>query len=93
LNNSWGYIEPINGLIGIASSKFRPRVGIQLGSDPTADALADEALRAFVPREQDEILARLHAYILDQAMWIWVVRISEPSREEDLNPIAFVLAQ
>jgi len=49
-------------------------------SDPTADALADEALRAFVPREQDEILARLHAYIVDQAMWIWVVH--------DLNPRA-----
>ena len=32
LNNSWGYVEPINGLIGIASSKFRPPVGIQLGS-------------------------------------------------------------
>ena len=36
--------------------------------------------RAFVPREQDEILARLHAYIVDQAMWIWVVH--------DLNPRA-----
>ena len=35
---------------------------------------------AFVPREQDEILARLHSYIVDQAMWIWVVH--------DLNPRA-----
>jgi ABC-type transport system substrate-binding protein len=49
-------------------------------SDPVADKLADDALRAFVPREQDEILARLHSYIVDQAMWIWVVH--------DLNPRA-----
>jgi peptide/nickel transport system substrate-binding protein len=82
LNNSWGYVEPINGLIGIASSKFRPPVGYNWGafSDPVADGLADDALRAFVPKEQDEILARLHAYIVDQAMWIWVVH--------DLNPRA-----
>jgi ABC-type transport system substrate-binding protein len=82
LNNSWGYVEPINALIGVASSKFRPPVGYNWGafSDPVADKLADEALRAFVPREQDEILARLHSYIVDQAMWIWVVH--------DLNPRA-----
>jgi len=42
--------------------------------------LADDALRAFVPKEQDAILARLHAYIVDQAMWLWVVH--------DLNPRA-----
>src|ERR1700676_4307404 len=82
LNNSWGYVEPINGLIGVASSKFRPPVGYNWGafSDPVADALADDALHAFVPTEQDAILARLHAYIVDQAMWIWVVH--------DLNPRA-----
>jgi ABC-type transport system substrate-binding protein len=82
LNNSWGYVEPINGLIGVASSKFRPPVGYNWGafSDPKADALADEALRAFVPSEQDAILARLHAHIVDQAMWLWVVH--------DLNPRA-----
>jgi ABC-type transport system substrate-binding protein len=34
LNNSWGYVEPINGLIGIASSKFRPPVGT-IGGFPT----------------------------------------------------------
>jgi ABC-type transport system substrate-binding protein len=82
LNNSWGYADPINGLIGVASSKFRPPVGYNWGafSDPKADALADAALRAFVPAEQDKILAQLHTYIVDQAMWIWVVH--------DLNPRA-----
>src|SRR5258708_10919083 len=86
LNNSWGYVEPINALIGVASSKFRPPVGYNWGafSDPVADKLADEALRAFVPREQDEILARLHSYIVAQAMWIWAVpdlnRRASPAR-------------
>jgi hypothetical protein len=37
-------------------------------------------LRAFVPAEQDKILAQLHTYIVDQAMWLWVVH--------DLNPRA-----
>ena len=49
-------------------------------SDPQADKLAAQAKVTFDPAQQDAVLAQLHSYIVDQAMWIWVVH--------DLNPRA-----
>jgi peptide/nickel transport system substrate-binding protein len=82
LNSSWGYWDPDIGLISPAWSKMVPPGGFNWGgySDPEADALCAKAKVAFVPAEQDAILAQLHARIVDQAMWIWVVH--------DLNPRA-----
>ena len=61
---------------------MKPPAGYNWGgySDPVADALCQKAKLAFVPAEQDRILAELHAHLVDQAMWIWVVH--------DLNPRA-----
>lgn len=82
LNNSWGYWDPDIGLISPAWSRMIPPGGFNWGgfSDPEADALCARAKVAFMPAEQDAILAQLHARIVDQAMWIWVVH--------DLNPRA-----
>jgi ABC-type transport system substrate-binding protein len=82
LNNSWGYWDPDIGLISPTWSRMTPPAGFNWGgfNDPVADALCAKAKVAFVPAEQDKILAELHTYIVDQAMWIWVVH--------DLNPRA-----
>lgn len=82
LNNSWGFWDPDIGLINASWSSMRPPAGFNWGgySDPVADALCQRAKLAFVPEEQDRILAELHSYLVDQAMWIWVVH--------DLNPRA-----
>ncbi|NOG70271.1 ABC transporter substrate-binding protein [Roseicella sp. DB1501] len=82
INNSWGYWDPDIGLIGTSWSRMRPPQGFNWGAfeDAEADALAAEAKLAFDREEQDRLLAKLHARIVDQAMWLWVVH--------DLNPRA-----
>ena len=82
LNNSWGFWDPDIGLINDSWSSMKPPAGYNWGgyNDPTADALCQKAKLAFVPAEQDKILADLHTHLVDQAMWIWVVH--------DLNPRA-----
>ncbi len=82
LNNSWAFYDPDIGLINVAWSPMVPPAGYNWGGykDPVADDLCQKAKLAFVPAEQDKILAQLHTYLVDQAMWIWVVH--------DLNPRA-----
>ena len=82
LNNSWSYTDPDIGLIGTAWSQKKPPGGYNWGdfSDPTSDDIAARAKVEFDPAKQDALLAELHARIVDQAMWIWVVH--------DLNPLA-----
>jgi peptide/nickel transport system substrate-binding protein len=82
LNNSWSFTDPDIGLIAASWSKMRPPGGYNWGgfSDPETDAIAAKAKVEFDPAKQNELLARLHARIVDQAMWIWVVH--------DLNPRA-----
>jgi peptide/nickel transport system substrate-binding protein len=61
---------------------MRPPGGYNWGgfSDAVADDLAAKAKVEFDRGKQDALLAQLHARIVDQAMWIWVVH--------DLNPRA-----
>lgn len=82
INNSWGYWDPDIALISPSWSRMLPPAGFNWGgfADAEADALCAKAKTAFVPAEQDAILAQLHARIVDQAMWVWVVH--------DLNPRA-----
>ncbi len=82
LNHSWAFWDPDFGLIKTAASFEPVPTGFNWGrfNDPKADELATKAKNAFDPAEQDRILAELHGYIVDQAMWIWMVH--------DLNPRA-----
>ncbi len=82
LNNSWAFYDPDIGLINTSWAPMKPPAGFNWGGygDPVADALCQKAKLAFVPAEQDRILAQLHTYLVDQAMWVWVVH--------DLNPRA-----
>jgi peptide/nickel transport system substrate-binding protein len=82
LNNSWSIMDPDFGLLSVIYSKNAPPVGNNWGlyNDPTADALCDKARLEFDIDKQNQAIAELHQYVVDQAMWIWVVH--------DLNPRA-----
>lgn len=82
LNNSWGFYEPNIALLSVYDSRYLPPRGFDWGaySNPEVDALADKARLAFDPAEQDAILGQLHAKVVDDAAWIYVVH--------DLNPRA-----
>jgi ABC-type transport system substrate-binding protein len=80
INNSWAFWDPDIGLLGPAQSTDRRPGSFNWGNyrDPEADALAIRARATFEPEAQRRVLAELHARIVDQAMWLWVVH--------DLNP-------
>ncbi len=75
VNNSWGLWDPDIALIK-PSASFEPvPTGFNWGqfNDAKVDELARAAKTTFDPAQRDKILAELHARIVDQAMWIWVV--------------------
>ncbi len=82
LNNSWGFWDPDIALLRVSDSRQKPPSGSNWGvfEDAEVDALCTRARNAFDPAEQDRILAELHARVVEQAMWLWVVH--------DLNPRA-----
>jgi peptide/nickel transport system substrate-binding protein len=82
LNNSWSIMDPDFGFLSVIYSKNAPPVANNWGlyNDPTADALCNKASLEFEIGKQDQATAELHQYVVDQAMWIWVVH--------DLNPRA-----
>jgi peptide/nickel transport system substrate-binding protein len=81
LNNSLGTADP-TAMIQIAWSKLTPPLGINWGwfKDPEVDAICEAISVAFDPRKQDELLAKLHTKVVDNALWGFVVH--------DLNPRA-----
>ncbi len=82
LNNSWGIADPDFGFLSVTMSNRAPPNGNNwaLYSDPKADELGKATTLAFEPAERDAAIARLHEYIVDQAVWLLVVH--------DLNPRA-----
>jgi ABC-type transport system substrate-binding protein len=82
INSSWTTVDPDFGFIGLTeSTKIVPN-GLNWGNikDPVVDELANKIRAAFDRAEQDKLVGELHARMVDQAMWIWVVH--------DLNPRA-----
>ena len=79
LNNSLGTADPI-AMIQVAWSKLVPPLGINWGwyKDPEMDALCEAISVAFDPAEQNALIAKLHARIVDQALWCFVVHYLNP---------------
>jgi ABC-type transport system substrate-binding protein len=75
-------MDPDFGFMSVIYSKNAPPVGNNwsLYSDAKADALCEKAMLEFDIASQYQAIAELHQYVVDQAMWIWVVH--------DLNPRA-----
>ena len=80
INYSWSIQYPIFGLIGQTFHTPNRVKGYNWGdfNDPKADALAAKAMATFDIEKQNEALGDLHSYLVDQAIWIWVVH--------DMNP-------
>jgi peptide/nickel transport system substrate-binding protein len=82
INYSWTIQDPVFALIGQTWHGAKRVAGYNWGgfADPRADELALQPLKEFDLDEQNKRLAELHAYLVDQAMWIFVVH--------DMNPRA-----
>lgn len=81
LNNSLGTADPI-AMFQVAWSKLVPPLGINWGwfKNAEVDAICEAINVAFDPAEQNRLLAQLHAKVVDEALWCFVVH--------DLNPRA-----
>ncbi|MBL6081335.1 ABC transporter substrate-binding protein [Belnapia sp. T18] len=82
LNNSWSWVDPDFGFVSVlASDKIAPR-GNNWGNVrvPEFDRLSNAIRAEFDPEKQDSLLAELHARMVEDATWLWVVH--------DMNPRA-----
>lgn len=81
-NISWNFVEPWSAFGRFFHSKSVVPVSVNTMPylNPDVDKLIDEAERTFDVGKQNEILARVHEIIVDDAPWIFVAH--------DLNPRA-----
>src|SRR5262249_6702636 len=80
LTNSWSFMDPEFGCLSVTEQNGAPPAGKTgvLYTDPKADEPGNKARLEFDPDKRDQAIARLHEYVVDQAMWVWIVH--------DLNP-------
>lgn len=95
-SNNIAYVtsDPLYAIIRFFHSNQVAPVGVNWGtwSSPETDALLDEAMKTFDVAKQDELLAKAHGLIVDNAVLGWVVHDTNPHA---LSPKVkkFVLAQ
>jgi ABC-type transport system substrate-binding protein len=82
INNSWPFWDPWIGILGISMSSAEPPVGYNWGyfRDSEIDKLGAEVRSTFDIEAQNKLLQIMHARMVDQASWVWIVH--------DLNPRA-----
>lgn len=80
--NNIAYVtsDPLYALIRFFDSRQVAPVGVNWGyySNPKVDALIDEAKRTFDVAKQDELMARVHEQVVDDAALVWVVHDTNP---------------
>ena len=81
INYSLTIQYPIFGIVGQTFHGKNRVAGYNWGNfaDPDADELAAKSLREFDLDAQNKRIGELHAYLVDQAIWIFVVH--------DMNPL------
>jgi ABC-type transport system substrate-binding protein len=82
LNNSWSIMEPDFGFMSVIYSKNGPPVGNNWGlyNDPAPRMRYAKKQGRVRYRQQYQALAESYQYVVDQAMWIWVVHDLNPRR-------------
>jgi ABC-type transport system substrate-binding protein len=82
ITNSYGTVSPFDAFDRFFPSGSLPPSGRNWGyyKDPWVDEMIAKAKVTFGQKEQDEILAQVHTKLVDDAVWIWIVK--------DLNPRA-----
>jgi ABC-type transport system substrate-binding protein len=82
LNNSWSWVDPDFGFLSVLASDKIPPAGNNWGNVRVAefDRLSAAVRSEFDQEKQDALLAELHARMVEDATWLFVVH--------DLNPRA-----
>jgi len=72
--------DPLYAIVRFFHSGQAAPVGVNWGfySNPKVDALIDEAKKSFDVAKQDELMAKAHALIVDDAVLVWVVHDTNP---------------
>jgi peptide/nickel transport system substrate-binding protein len=80
--NNIAYVtsDPLYAIVRFFHSGQVAPVGVNWGfyQNPKVDALIDEAKRTFDPAKQDELMAKAHELIVDDAVLVWVVHDTNP---------------
>jgi peptide/nickel transport system substrate-binding protein len=82
MNVSFNFVEPFSAFVRFFHSASVPpkSLNIMRYMNPEADKLIEAAQAAFDPKERDALLGKLHAMVVEDAPWLFVVH--------DLNPRA-----
>jgi ABC-type transport system substrate-binding protein len=82
MNVSFNFVEPFSAFVRFFHSASLPPRSLNVMNyiNPEADRLIETAEASFDPKVRDETLGKLHALLMDDAPWIFVVH--------DLNPRA-----
>lgn len=80
INNSSATVDPFSAFGRIYSTSAIPPKGFNYMnySDPKVDAMIDKAAVTFDDKKRDQLLGELHAYLVDQAVDVWVVHDTGP---------------
>ena len=80
VNNSSATVDPFSAFGRVYSSKAIPPAGFNFMNfvDPKVDAMIDRAQSTFDEKKRDQILGELHAYLVDNAVDVWVVHDTGP---------------
>lgn len=75
INNSSATVDPFSAFGRVYSSKAIPPKGFNYMhfSDPKVDAMVEQANNTFDEKKRDQLLGQLHAYLVDNAVDVWVV--------------------
>jgi peptide/nickel transport system substrate-binding protein len=80
--NNIAYVtsDPLYAIVRFFHSSQVAPVGVNWGyySNPKVDAVIDEAKRTFDPKKQDELIAKAHELVVDDAVLVWVVHDTNP---------------
>ena len=80
LNNSSGTGDPFSAFARVYSSKAIAPKGWNYMhySDAKVDAMIDKAMTTFDEKKRDTMLGEVHAYLVDNAVDVWVVHDTGP---------------
>jgi peptide/nickel transport system substrate-binding protein len=81
-SNNIAYVtsDPLYAIVRFFHSGQAAPVGVNWGfyANPKVDAVIDEAKRTFDVAKQDELMAKAHELIVDDAVLVWVVHDTNP---------------
>ena len=82
MNVSYNFVEPFSAFVRFFHSASVPPKSLNIMNyiNPEADKLIEAAEASFDPKERDALLGKLHAMVVEDAPWLFVVH--------DLNPRA-----